>query len=259
MSSSAVYTLLGLTAIVAGLVGILVFALLKFFAAAREARGQGGPGAERSSAVADALANAITHAHAGQVASAEARAATAFRLLVGDRARAIQAAIDALPDSAGEPRVELARLASSLNDLVGRHEPPPGPVDLRSVIAVAVSGYRITARSRGGDVLVQGEFATVVCQSDALDYTFTALVSAVLDSCQRAGIAPVVAIRGERDEAARRIRIFVDDNGPGGWPPPERGDIAGVVERAGGRMTEGESPMGGAQICLDLPIAPPAQ
>ncbi|MEW5984460.1 MAG: hypothetical protein AB1806_19085 [Acidobacteriota bacterium] len=254
MTSSAAYTLLGLTAIVAALVGILVFAVLKFFAAAREARSHGVSAADRSSDVAGALASAVAHAHAGQDLTAQARAAAAFRLRVGERARALRAGLDAAglsPDA----RSVLSDLAASLEDLVRCHEPPAGPVDLKIVIDGAVSGYRITTRARGGDVAVQGQFATVNGQADAIDFVLGALLSAALDACQRAGLAPVVAIRGERDDAFRRVRLWVEDNGPRDMPLPDLDTITSVARRLGGQVAVDDSPMGGRRICLDLPIA----
>jgi signal transduction histidine kinase len=255
MSSSAAYTLLGLTAIVAALVGILAFALMKFVAAAREARGQGASGGDRTSAVAEALANVAAHAHVDQALAAQARDATAFRLRVAERTRALQAAIDALGTSA-DARATLRFLAASLSDLVRNYEPSPSPVDLKTVVDVAVSGSRITARARGGDLVVQGEFATVVDQADALDFVLGGIVSAALDSCLRAGVAPVLAIRGERDLASRRVRLVIDDNGPERSAAMDTDTIAGVLERTGGRLHVTESPMGGSRICVDLPIAP---
>lgn len=253
MSSSAAYTLLGLTAIVAGLVGILVFAVLKFLAAAKEARGTGAAGHDRTSAVADALANAAVHAHDDQSLTAQIREATAFRLRVSERVRALQeaGAVGLVPG--GDARCNQA--VASLGELVGRAEPAAIPVDLKTVIETAVSGYRITARARGGDVVVQGRFATIVAPADALDFALGTLIAAALEACQHAGVAPVVAVRGEMDETNRRVRVFVDDNGPGDTPMPDRDVVGHVIERADGHVDVAKSPMGGSQICLDFPIA----
>ncbi len=251
MTSSAAYTLLGLTAIVAALVGILVFAVMKFMAAAREARGQGSPGADRAASVADALAEVVTHVQADRTSAELARRATAFRLEVAGTLHALHAAFARDVD---ETRAREALAA--LDKLVRQAETPAGPVDLKTVIDTAVSGYRITARARGGELVVQGHFATVVAQADAVDWVISTLVSRALDACQRAGMAPVVAIRGERDDEARRLRVSIDDNGPGDVPLPERDVVASVVGSAGGRVETDTSPMGGARICLDLPIAP---
>lgn len=73
------YTLLGMTALVAGLVGILVFALLRFVTAARETRAHAGSRGGENTLLSSALHDAVTMLKAQERATA-ARADASERL-----------------------------------------------------------------------------------------------------------------------------------------------------------------------------------
>lgn len=77
--SDAGYTLLAMTAVVAGLVGVAVFALLKFIAAAREARGKSRPRDGEHALLSSALQEAVLQLKAQERATA-ARADATERL-----------------------------------------------------------------------------------------------------------------------------------------------------------------------------------
>ena len=77
--NDAAYTLLGLTAIVAGLVGVSVFVLLKFLAASREARGRSRAHGGEQALMAMALQDAVSTLKAQERATA-ARAEASERL-----------------------------------------------------------------------------------------------------------------------------------------------------------------------------------
>jgi signal transduction histidine kinase len=77
--NDAAYTLLGMTAVVAGLVGVAVFALLKFLSASREARGKARPKDAEQALLSSALQEAVLKLKAQERATA-ARADASERL-----------------------------------------------------------------------------------------------------------------------------------------------------------------------------------
>ncbi len=136
MTSSYAYTLLGLTAIVAALVGVLAYAVVRFIASARDVRRQIGGSGERAFVTA-ALEDAVTRlktqeramtarAEASERLSDEIMASLSSGLLVvslDGTVRLVNPAAAGLldkPEAAGVPHRELLAAATPLVDLIDR-------------------------------------------------------------------------------------------------------------------------------------------
>jgi signal transduction histidine kinase len=147
-----------------------------------------------------------------------------------------------------------------------------GKVDLRAVCERAADEVRADARVLGGDVTVRGTFGTLEGDEVLLKQAFSNLLRNAVEACAGAEVAPVVVIEAKMDAAHRTVHISVDDNGPG-VPPDNRDQIFKpffTSKRSGtglglalvqkiivfhnGRVTVGESDLGGASFRVTLPI-----
>jgi signal transduction histidine kinase len=233
------YTLLGLTALVAALVSILVFALLRFMTAARDLRGRPR---SQDDLLAGVLEEAIARLKA-QERAASARA-NAFELeeqqqleenlnaalelaaaLAGELGRGLDTIqescrsmeLAALP----EPnRVQVARIRTEV-DLLRRATvlldcatlPETGSrVDVRELCERVMLEVRAQARAGGGDATIHGEFGIVDGDGLRLQQALSTMARHALDACSRVPVAPALAISSTLDRAAGIQRLSIDDN-----------------------------------------------
>ncbi len=180
---------------------------------------------------------------------------------------------DVDPQTRSETLAGVRRELGELNDVMSEiielatdsHEPPePVPTDLASVAEGVVARFE---RRSGRDVAVTVVPVTVMGDADSLARAITNLLNnADKYSPQEAPIGLDVGPGG----------VFVDDAGPG--IPAEERDlvfdrfyrraqdrsmpgsglglsiVAGIVERHGGTVSVGESPLGGARVGFSLPV-----
>lgn len=88
-------------------------------------------------------------------------------------------------------------------------------VDLQVIAERAADEIRVEAQSRGGEVIVQGDFAMVEGDEVLLRQAFSNLCRNALEACVEAGISPSVVINGAVDRKQGTARVTVTDNGPG--------------------------------------------
>jgi PAS domain S-box-containing protein len=147
------------------------------------------------------------------------------------------------------------------------------PVEMAAIAERVAEEIRGEARSRGGDVVVRGEFAPVDGDEVLLRQAFSNLCRNALEACTDAHIKPQVAIEGARDEAQGVLRICVIDNGPGineevaprMFRPfvttKARGTGLGlalvqkIIVTHNGRVAAQAEPGGGSRLVVTLPLA----
>jgi len=143
------------------------------------------------------------------------------------------------------------------------------PVDLEAVIHRAADelAHELPAQTV---VEVSGEFGHIEGDEVLLRQVFGNLIRNAAEACQTAGVAPRIEIRGQAD--GRMCRITVDDNGTG-VPEPARTKIfqpffttrsrgtglgLSIVQKLvvthNGRVTVGDSPLGGASFQIVFPL-----
>jgi PAS domain S-box-containing protein len=146
-------------------------------------------------------------------------------------------------------------------------------VDLRAVCERVADDVRGEARALGGDVTLRGTFGRLQGDEVLLRQAFSNLLRNAVEACAQAAIAPVVVIESAVDTARGVSRIAVDDNGPGIDPSARErvfqpfftkkrsGTGLGlalaqkVIVYHNGRISVGESPLGGASLQVSLPIS----
>jgi PAS domain S-box-containing protein len=145
-------------------------------------------------------------------------------------------------------------------------------VDLRAVCERAADEVRSDARILGGDVTLRGTFGVLEGDEVLLKQAFSNLLRNAVEACAGADVAPVIVIESTIDAAHRTVHITVDDNGPG-VDPASRHQIFKpffTLKRSGtglglalvqkiivfhnGRVTVGDSALGGASLRVTLPI-----
>jgi signal transduction histidine kinase len=89
------------------------------------------------------------------------------------------------------------------------------PVDMRAIAERAADEIRTEVRSRGGAVLVGGEFGIVDGDEVLLRQAFSNLCRNALEACTAATGPPQIAIEGTLDHPHHVLRVTVTDNGPG--------------------------------------------
>jgi PAS domain S-box-containing protein len=88
-------------------------------------------------------------------------------------------------------------------------------VDTRAIADRAAEEIRADAVSRGGAVVVRGDFVPVLGDEVLLRQAFSNLCRNALEACTAAGLVPRIAIESVPDRPLRTVRIAVIDNGPG--------------------------------------------
>jgi signal transduction histidine kinase len=89
------------------------------------------------------------------------------------------------------------------------------PVDLRAVADRAADDLRSEARALGGDIVVDGEFATVEGDDVLLRQAFSNLLRNAVEACAAAKVRPDVRVDAHVDDASSMCTVVVSDNGPG--------------------------------------------
>jgi signal transduction histidine kinase len=89
------------------------------------------------------------------------------------------------------------------------------PVDLGAVAERAADDLRADARALSGDILVEGEFATIEGDDVLLRQTFSNLLRNAIEACAAAHTAPAIAVEAQVDRALGLCTVTVSDNGPG--------------------------------------------
>jgi two-component system, NtrC family, sensor histidine kinase AtoS len=146
-------------------------------------------------------------------------------------------------------------------------------VDLGAICERAAEEIRPDARALGGDVDLRGEFGVVDGDEVLLRQAFSNLLRNALDACAGGPAPPRIAIHSEIDDAQKRLRMVVSDNGSGIAPElrervfqpffTSKGSGTGlglalvqkIIVFHNGRITAGESPLGGASMHITLPLA----
>ena len=142
------------------------------------------------------------------------------------------------------------------------------PVDLEVVIRRAADELALELPKATVDV--GGTFCEIEGDEVLLRQVFGNLIRNAVEACEVAGAAPRIEIRGYADE--RMCRVSVDDNGPG-VPEPARAKIfqpffttrsrgtglgLAIVQKLvvthNGRVTVGDSPLGGASFQIVFPL-----
>jgi signal transduction histidine kinase len=90
------------------------------------------------------------------------------------------------------------------------------PVDLQSIAERAADEVRADARSRGGDVIVRGEFPVIEGDDVLLRQAFSNLLRNAIEACVDAATSPKIVVDGRIE--AGGVRVAVEDNGPGVAP-----------------------------------------
>jgi signal transduction histidine kinase len=237
---TSAYTLLGLTALVAALVSILVFALLRFMTAAREVHGR--------SRQDDLLSGVLEEAVARLKAQERAASARAEGIELEEQRRleeSVDAALELTAGLAGEWERRLAVIQQSCQSIDLAALPEPNRehverirteaaslrrsskallddddlvshtrtrVDLRLLCERAVLAVRAEARVRGGDAAIHGEFGVIDGDELQLQRGFSTLVRHALDACARASAAPALAVSSTLDRSAGVQCVSIDDN-----------------------------------------------
>ncbi|HEY3885805.1 MAG TPA: ATP-binding protein [Vicinamibacterales bacterium] len=149
------------------------------------------------------------------------------------------------------------------------------PVDLRGIAERAADEIRADARSKGGDVVVRGDFAPVEGDEVLLRQAVSNLCRNAIEACAEARVPPRITIEGLCEHG--QIRMSVVDNGPGIDPKvaPKmfrpfvttraRGTGLGlalvqkIVVTHNGRVTAHDEPGGGARFTVILPASARAE
>ena len=147
------------------------------------------------------------------------------------------------------------------------------PVDLGAVAERAADDLRADARALSGDIVVEGEFATIEGDDVLLRQAFSNLLRNAIEACAGAGIAPAVRVEAVVDHAQGLCTVSVHDNGPG-FPEHMRERVfhpffttkaqgtglglalvQKIVVTHNGRVTAGGGPEDGGRITVVLPVA----
>jgi PAS domain S-box-containing protein len=89
------------------------------------------------------------------------------------------------------------------------------PIDMGQLVSRAVDDIRADAESRGGQVIVWGQFGRVEGDEILLRQAVSNLCRNALEACTEAAIVPRISIEGAVDPDNRTLRVTVSDNGPG--------------------------------------------
>jgi PAS domain S-box-containing protein len=144
------------------------------------------------------------------------------------------------------------------------------PVDLHSIAERAADEVRADARSRGGDVIVRGEFPVIEGDDVLLRQAFSNLLRNAVEACVDASTVPNIVVDGRVESGS--VRVAVDDNGPGVAPADRervfrpfvttkgRGTGLGlalvqkIIVTHNGRIQVAAAPSGGASFQIILPL-----
>jgi PAS domain S-box-containing protein len=147
------------------------------------------------------------------------------------------------------------------------------PVDLDDVARRVAEEVRPEAERQGGQVVVEGAWATVDGDEVLLRQALSNLARNAIEAASEVGRPPRLRISADVDADAGVVRIQVGDNGPGidaalrervfrpFFTTRKQGTGLGlalvqkIVVTHNGRVQAGASPEGGALLTITLPIA----
>ena len=149
----------------------------------------------------------------------------------------------------------------------------PTPVEMKAIVERAADDVRQEVRARKGEILVEGEFTSVLGDEVLLRQAISNLFRNALEACVEAGITPRITVEGTVDPVHNHFRLTLSDNGPG--IDPSLGDrifrpffttrargiglglalVQKIVVTHNGRIAAGSSPNGGAVFQVILPLA----
>lgn len=171
-------------------------------------------------------------------------------------------------------RAETELLGEVVTNFLNFARPEPialQPVDVGRLLQRAVedAAHELGAK---GSVTIEGTFAVVQGDEVLLRQAFSNLLRNALEACEGAAVAPAIIVIGSV-VAGRRLKIAVNDNGPGIDPvvasrvfrpfftTKGRGTGLGlaivqkVIVSHNGRVGIGVSPAGGASLQVTLPVS----
>jgi len=146
-------------------------------------------------------------------------------------------------------------------------------VPLRAIAERAADDVRGEVSSRGGEVLVDGDFGDVDGDDVLLRQAVSNLVRNAVEACAAAGRPPRIVLAGRVDRDQRLARLAVIDNGPGIDPAARdrifrpffttKRDGTGlglalvqkIVVTHNGKIAAGSTREGGASFEIALPLA----
>jgi len=147
------------------------------------------------------------------------------------------------------------------------------PTDVGPLVERLADDMRPEIGTRGGTLIVLGEFGAVEGDEVLLRQAFANLLRNAVDACATVPVSPRIVLEGHPDPARRELRVTVTDNGPGVDPSlrdkifhpffTTKGHGTGlglalvqkIVVTHNGRVTVSASNDGGAAFQVTLPIS----
>ena len=147
------------------------------------------------------------------------------------------------------------------------------PIDMTAVVNRVAEDIRPEVLSRGGDLFVGGQFASVDGDDVLLRQAVSNVCRNALEACVDAGVTPRIVVEGSVDREQRTLRITVSDNGPGIPPAVAEGIfrpffttkargtglglalVQKIIVTHNGRVTAGSQEQGGARVSFTLPLS----
>ena len=147
------------------------------------------------------------------------------------------------------------------------------PVDLQSIAERAADEFRPETQTRGGNVVVRGEFPVIEGDDVLLRQAFSNVLRNAVEACADASTVPNIIVDGRVEGST--VRVTVDDNGPG-IPAADRERVfrpfvttkgrgtglglalvQKIIVTHNGRIQLASAPAGGASVQIVLPLPPP--
>ena len=146
------------------------------------------------------------------------------------------------------------------------------PVDLQAIAERAADEVRAETKTRGGDVVVRGEFPVIEGDDVLLRQAFSNVLRNAVEACVDAATIPKIVVDGRVEGST--VRVTVDDNGPG-IPVADRERVfrpfvttkgrgtglglalvQKIIVTHNGRIQLASNPGGGASVQIVLPLPP---
>jgi signal transduction histidine kinase len=146
------------------------------------------------------------------------------------------------------------------------------PVDLQAIAERAADEVRAETKTRGGDVVVRGEFPVIEGDDVLLRQAFSNVLRNAVEACVDAATIPKIVVDGRVEGGT--VRVTVDDNGPG-IPVADRERVfrpfvttkgrgtglglalvQKIIVTHNGRIQLASNPVGGASVQIVLPLPP---
>jgi signal transduction histidine kinase len=167
----------------------------------------------------------------------------------------------------------LGRVVGNFLGYARPDQPAMAVVEMAPLVARTLEEARAEIESRGGRVLMTGEFGAVMGDEVLLRRALANLVRNAVEACGQADVPPRIEVGAQVDRAQGVLRLTVSDNGPG--VPAEAGDrifrpffttrhdgtglglaiVQKIVVTHNGRITHSAREGGGAAFLVTLPLA----